>query len=104
MKAKPKKKWKRPPAVGILCPTCGKPTAVIYSRPRGAVTFRRRLCRPCGQRFTTAEKIVNRGDSQMLTDKTAMGLAITDLLHSCGLNLSDLQSPVTIPPAQEKLP
>lgn len=81
----------KPAHKGIDCPECGSPTETLYTRPRGAVTYRRRRC-PCGFRFTTAEKIVNRGAASPLTDRTALALSITDLLRSAGLTPADLQT------------
>jgi hypothetical protein len=85
-------------AHGITCPTCKVGTIVLYSRPRDGVTFRRRSCPKCGERFTTAEKIVNRPTPESSTGRTATALSITDLLRTLGLTVADLTDPVTIPP------
>lgn len=49
----------KPPALGILCPGCGRPASRIFdSRPVLAATRRRHECTRCGTRFTTLETIV----------------------------------------------
>ena len=70
-KAKPKANKTRPTGRGIACPECGGPTTPLYSKPEGAVTYRRRECSKCGKskRFTTCERIVNRSTGQTITDK-----------------------------------
>ncbi|HVK14431.1 MAG TPA: hypothetical protein VM597_37175 [Gemmataceae bacterium] len=92
-KTKPKK---RAAGRGIGCPGCGTPTQALYTRPGGAVTFRRRVCPKCGARVTTAEKIVNRGAGPGSENRTAAAISITELLKTIGLTPADLQSPVTL--------
>lgn len=42
----------------MKCPRCNKSTQVLDSRPDGQSVNRRRQCKVCGHRFTTAETIV----------------------------------------------
>jgi hypothetical protein len=99
MSAKPKKRPKT--RRGVSCPDCAAATSCVYSRPHGAITFRRRECSnpKCGLRFTTSEKIVNRSvaaDAESSTRRTQIGMSITDLVRTLGLTAADLQLPVTL--------
>jgi transcriptional regulator NrdR family protein len=40
----------------MTCPWCSGDTKVIESRPDRLTVRRRRVCRGCGQRFTTYER------------------------------------------------
>ena len=50
--------------MAMKCIKCGGATAVLDARPRptDGATRRRRVCELCGQRFTTLEIPVGRGD------------------------------------------
>lgn len=67
----------------------------LYTRP-GPTPFRRRECLDCGERVTTAEKIVNRPGGETLTGKVALAMSITQLLRDNGLSPSDLTPPVIL--------
>jgi transcriptional regulator NrdR family protein len=44
------------PTPGLSCPKCGcHHLPVVYTRPYGEKTMRRRCCRNCGWRFATFE-------------------------------------------------
>jgi len=48
---------------GLVCPRCGcRLFSVVYTRPMtGSTIQRRRQCRHCGKRITTAERAVGPG-------------------------------------------
>jgi len=44
---------------GLACPRCGdRHFAVVYTRPSFGKITRRRSCRRCGKRITTAERVI----------------------------------------------
>jgi transcriptional regulator NrdR family protein len=49
------------PQRGLICPRCGcRHFEVLYTRPAlGGKVLRRRACRHCGRRITTAETSVD---------------------------------------------
>ena len=47
---------------GLECPNCGcRHFYVVYTRPREKKIIRRKECRHCGRRMTTAEKMIGCG-------------------------------------------
>ena len=48
----------------MRCPNCEGPLAVLNSRYRGGLVWRRRQCRRCRQRFTTLERVHPRTGQQ----------------------------------------
>ncbi len=96
MRTKRKPKPKRKPSVGIHCPECGSASKALYSRPRGMVTFRRRECTKCRERFTTCERIVNRGTPESSIDRTQFAMTMRDLFRVSGLTVADLESPLPL--------
>ena len=49
---------------GVQCPKCGCGHApVYYTRQQLKRTIRKRICRHCGQRFTTTERVTGSHES-----------------------------------------
>lgn len=64
--------------IGIVCPSCGGTSnRVTDSRPaeNGGYTRRRKLC-ACGEKFTTQEIVVARGETAVATNRAALAESI----------------------------
>lgn len=99
-----KRKAKKPPknSHAIACPRCSGPAKLVYTRGNPTATFRRRECLAACGRFTTVERVSGEKLDDQLQRRNSTALLVTDLLHSVGLTLADLQTPVTIPTSEER--
>lgn len=71
--------------LGIACPHCGAAdhTVVKTYQERGYIR-RRRLCGPCGHRFTSIERLPNQAPPARV-DKDVVADGIRLLIDACGL-------------------
>lgn len=68
------------------CPECGSETLVLRTTDRGTSVTRRRKCRQCGHRVTTAEKLVTGSTSDAnAVASGALEKSIAQLVLSAGL-------------------
>lgn len=97
-KHKPKPKPKRARADrGIVCPDCQSPAELVYTRSGPTCTLRRKQCRKCKARFTTAERISGRTGDEKYIPATRATIAATDFARALGIPTSILTPPVILP-------
>ena len=85
--SKPRPRRRRARA-GLTCPTCSGVLRLLYTRQRSSYITRRRQCTSCGERFTTAERIVGTKKEKSVAVPLVLE-SVTLLLESCGINTTD---------------
>ncbi len=67
-----------------LCPSCSWRSEVIDCRPTATAVRRRRMCRHCGQRWTTWESSLDSANVRVVAESFALvRQSLRDLLEVC---------------------
>ena len=82
---------------GLACPDCGGGLRLLYTRQRVGHVYRRRECLACRQRYSTSERLINRGTGERSVAVPLLLSSVHDLLASLGISDAALENPVTLP-------